>query len=205
MTRHTVAAGVAGALMTALAAGGCTDSKSILHVAVTGDVEGIVQLLVDISAGGVATRLNVPATPRPITLPTSFNVEMEHSKQGRLVVDIMANDENATPIATGSGELDAIAVGSLNLMTIALAPVGPPGGEPDGGGQPDGEGSPDGGGGEDGGGSGADGPVETAGGDDGGSPLDGGVVDDAGQADAADDAVPADDAGDDVSGAEAGP
>jgi hypothetical protein len=203
MTRHTVAVGVAGALVAALAVGGCTDSKSVLHVAVTGEVEGIVQLLVAISAGGMETTLHVPATPRPITLPTSFNVEMEHSRQGRLVVDIKANDANETTIATGYGELDAIAVGKLNSMTIALAPVLPPAGEPDGGGQPDG------GGGEDGGGSGADGPVETAV-DQPGSPLDGGVADDGGQADTAadvapgDDAAPADDAGDDASGAEAG-
>ena len=141
MTRPHVA-GVAGVLA-ALAVAGCTDSKSFLHVSVTGDVQGLFQLVVDISVGDQASQLVVPSSPRAITLPTSFNVEMERSRQGRLIVDIQAKDENAVTIATGSRELEMINVGNLNTMSVELLPFMPPGGEPDGGGQPDGGGEAD--------------------------------------------------------------
>lgn len=191
MTRQTVearqAARVAGVLAVVLALGGCSDDKSVVHVDVTGQVDGIFQLVVDISAGGLATTLFVPAAPRAIMLPTSFNIEMDHSRQGELMVGITANDENGVAIARGTGDLPAIDVGHVNGMSIDLTPV-----TPSGGGQPDGGATPDDGGTSD------DAGTADAGGDDAGPASD--AVDDA----AGDLAEAGDDAGDDAAGAEAG-
>ncbi|HVR63140.1 MAG TPA: hypothetical protein VMU50_14655 [Polyangia bacterium] len=181
-------AGVAGALA-ALAVAGCTNSKSVLHVSVTGDVQGIFQLIVGISVGDQASELDVPSAPRPITLPTSFNVEMDRSRTGALDLTIAGRDDGGNVIASGSGHLDDIIVGGLNTMQVPLSAT------PAGGGQPDA------GAGDDGGITGGDDASVEAGEEEGG--VDGGVPgppDDAG-----DEVAAGDDGGDDTSGDETGP
>ena len=183
MRHHVV--GVAGVLA-ALAVAGCTDSKSVLHVGVTGDVQGLYQLVVNITAGSTApATILAPSVPRAITLPTSFNVEMDRSRTGALDLTIAGNDEGGNQIASGSGHLDDIVVGGLNTMEVALAAAAPPGGTPDAGGGDEagadaGDAALDDAGDE----------VATVGDDDGGA--DAGVAGD-------------DDAGDDASADETGP
>src|SRR5262245_41497733 len=130
MKRQPVAARMAGvlAVLAPLVMTGCNDSKSVVHVEVTGTVEGLFQLVVDVSAGGLATTLHVPSPPRPITLPTTFNLEMDRSRTGSLGLNIKGNDEAGYQIASGSGELADIDVGHRQDMSIELTALSPPGG-----------------------------------------------------------------------------
>jgi len=183
---------MAGLLAAALGMTGCFDSDTVVHVDVIGQVEGIFQLVVDISAGGLATKLYVPMAPQAFTLPNSFNVQMDSSRQGELILDITANDQNGVKIASGTGNL-LIDVGHLNPMTIELTAVSPP----PGGGMPD-AGGADAGGADGGVDAGLDAAPEL-GGDDTGS-VDGGVA-----PETADDDAAVDDGGADVASDDTGP
>ena len=121
---------------------GCSNSKTIVHVTVNGDVSGIVQLVVGLNAGGLITQLLIPPTADVISLPTDFTVEMDRSRTGELLVTIdgypAAFSMDAVKIATGMGDITDLAVGGQNQVTVELMAVAPVGSEPDGGAGSDG-------------------------------------------------------------------
>jgi hypothetical protein len=140
MTRLTLglrAACVALALSGALAglAGGCSDTKTVIFVSVTGDATGISQLKVVLATAGLSTTFFIPSPPPKelFSLPTSFTVEMDRSRQGDLTVDIEAQDAAGKKLAGGSGILTNIDVGHRNEMDVALTTETPPAGGDDGG------------------------------------------------------------------------
>ena len=128
-------------VMGALSAG-CSNSKTKVHVSVTGDVTGIAQLVVGLNAGGLVTQLLIPPTADVISLPTDFTIEMDRSRTGELLITVdgypTAFSPDAVKIATGMGDITELAVGEQNAVTVELTAVPPVGGQPDGGAGSDG-------------------------------------------------------------------
>jgi hypothetical protein len=116
-------------------AGGCSDTKTVVFVNVTGDATGISQLKVVLATAGLSTTFFIPSPPPKelFSLPTNFTVEMDPSRQGDLTVDIEAQDAAGQKLASGSGILTNINVGHRNEMDVALTTDTPPGGGDDGG------------------------------------------------------------------------
>jgi hypothetical protein len=95
-------------------------------VSVSGQVEGITQLVVNLSAGGLATTIYVPEMPAPITLPTDFTIEMDRSRTGELRIDINANNSDAQKVASGSASIADVVVGERNEISVELIATMPP-------------------------------------------------------------------------------
>jgi len=105
---------------------GCSTAQTVVFVSVSGQVEGITQLVVNLSAGGLATTIYVPEMPAPITLPTDFTIEMDRSRKGELRIDINANDSDAQLVASGSASIAEVVVGERNELSVELIAAMPP-------------------------------------------------------------------------------
>jgi hypothetical protein len=105
---------------------GCSTAQTVVVVSVSGQVEGITQLVVKLSAGGLATTIYVPEMPAPITLPTDFTIEMDRSRTGELIIDINANNSDAQKVASGSASIADVVVGERNEIAVELIATMPP-------------------------------------------------------------------------------
>jgi hypothetical protein len=105
---------------------GCSTSTTVVLVSVSGQVEGIAQLVVKLSAGGLDTIIYVPEMPAPLTLPTDFTIEMDRSRKGEVRIDINAKDSDAQVVASGSAIIADVVVGETNEISIELIATMPP-------------------------------------------------------------------------------
>jgi hypothetical protein len=123
--------GLTLALATTLCAG-CVEPNTTVHVTVSGDVQGIAQLRIKLDAGGLSTMTFLPNMPDVVSLPTDFNIELDRSRNGELVITVDAFPSDAhvaeppTSLGTGSADVPALTVGKTNEVAIELTPT-PPG------------------------------------------------------------------------------
>jgi hypothetical protein len=107
-------------------------SSSILLVDVSGDLSVMPQQLsVTVTAGGrTRAPLLVPPAPTPISLPTSFTIELDGSITGPVTIAIDALDGNGSVITSGSTTQTHINIGGQTLITVTIGSGsgGPPGG-----------------------------------------------------------------------------
>jgi len=110
----------------------CHSGNSILLVEVSGDLSLMPQqLAVTVTAGGrTKAPLLIPPVPTPISLPTSFTIELDGSITGPVTIAIDALDGNGSVMASGTTTQTHINIGGQTLIpvTIGSGSGGPPGG-----------------------------------------------------------------------------
>jgi hypothetical protein len=112
-------------------------SSSILLVEVSGDL-GLMpqQLSVTVTAGGrTKAPLLIPPAPTPISLPTSFTIELDGSITGPVTIAIDALDGNGSVMASGATMQTHINIGGQTLIPVTIGSgSGGPGGNSGSGG-----------------------------------------------------------------------
>jgi hypothetical protein len=110
----------------------CQSGSSILLVEVSGDLSLMPQQLsVTVTAGGrTKAPILVPPAPTPISLPTSFTIELDGSITGPVTIAIDALDGNGAVMASGTTTQTHITIGGQTLIavTVGSGSGGPPGG-----------------------------------------------------------------------------
>jgi hypothetical protein len=112
-------------------AGACTQADTVVSVLVRGNLPDVQQLQVTLTIAGQMRTLMIPDRPRPISLPTTFTVQMDRSLQGTLQVTVVALDGQGAALGQGDWAVTNLAVGQANQVPIDLMPTSGPG--PDGG------------------------------------------------------------------------
>jgi hypothetical protein len=100
----------------------CQSASSILLVEVSGDLSLMPQRLsVTVTAGGRAKApLLIPNAPTPISLPTSFTIELDGSITGPVTIAIDALDGNGAVMASGTTTQTHITIGGQTLITVIV-------------------------------------------------------------------------------------
>jgi len=114
-------------LAAATAFAGCQHDDSILVVEVAGGLDlRPMQLSVTMTAGGRTKTLQVPPTPTPFYLPTSFTVELDRSITGPVKLMIDALDDVGSVLASGAATQTYINTGGQTVIAVTLTSVGSP-------------------------------------------------------------------------------
>src|SRR3954470_3789073 len=105
---------------------GCSPSDTVVlaNVESTVPLVGIHRLHVTLKVGGKTRILDIPQQPVPITLPTSFTVQLGRSLGGRLDVTVEARDGAGAALASGSRAIADLTQGQQNTVTIDLTAGG---------------------------------------------------------------------------------
>jgi hypothetical protein len=100
----------------------CQSGSSILLVEVSGDLSLMPQQLsVTVTAGGrTKAPLVIPPAPTPISLPTSFTIELDGSITGPVTIAIDALDGNGSVMASGTTTQTHITIGGQTLITVTI-------------------------------------------------------------------------------------
>jgi len=134
--RHAVRLWVSLTLLGGGLVASCTKPDTVLLVNVaddSGTLTGVTQLKVRVLIGEAVSQFNVPTTAAgPISFPTTFTVEIARSNSGAVNVTVSAMAGGKS--ATGAASLDAISIGSENVVTVHLGVSSPPDGGSDSGG-----------------------------------------------------------------------
>ena len=148
----------------------CQSGNSILLVEVSGDLSVMPQQLsVTVTAGGrTKAPFLVPPTQTPISLPTSFTIELDGSITGPVTIAIDALDGTGSVMASGSTTQTHITIGGQTLITVTIGNGSTGGGSPGGSGGNGTAGAGGGGGGLGGSSGGAGGTRSGFGGNGGG-------------------------------------
>jgi len=107
----------------AAAVAACQQGDSILLVEVAGDLSlNVTQLNVAMNANGQTHVLLVPPAPTeaPISLPTSFTVELDRSITGPVTISITAFDDTGSTVAAGATTQMYINSGGQTIIAVAL-------------------------------------------------------------------------------------
>jgi hypothetical protein len=111
-------------LVAAVASPACHRADSILLVEVAGDETlPVAQLEATLTVDGQTKMLAVPPSPRTITLPASFSVELDDSLTGPVFVHIDALDAGGGLLGSGDTTQDHINVGGQTIITVTLGGV----------------------------------------------------------------------------------
>jgi uncharacterized protein YraI len=111
------------ALGVAAAVAACQQGDSILLVEVGGDLSlTVTQLNAAVTANGQTHVLLVPPTPtvNPISLPTSFTVELDRSITGPVTISITAFDDTGSTVASGVTTQMYINTGGQTIIAVTL-------------------------------------------------------------------------------------
>ena len=109
-----------------LAAGACQRNDSYLLVEVAGDLTlAPVQMRVSVFVGPRSSTFFVPPEPTPISLPTSFTVELDRSITGPVTVTVEALDDASVSLAWGETTQAHINTGGETIVVVTLV-AGPP-------------------------------------------------------------------------------
>ncbi|MCC6995609.1 MAG: choice-of-anchor D domain-containing protein [Deltaproteobacteria bacterium] len=105
------------ALLPACGGGGDGLTRAVVTVraGVGATITGVRQLRVDVSSSGGAVTLNVPETPRDITLPTTFSVNFPKDRGGTATFMVSALDASDAVLATSTGMVTLVPGESVNL------------------------------------------------------------------------------------------
>ena len=104
-----------------LAAGACQRNDSYLLVEVAGDLTlAPVQMRVSVFVGPRSSTFFVPPEPTPISLPTSFTVELDRSITGPVTVIVDALDADGLVLAQGETSQAHINTGGHTIVAVTL-------------------------------------------------------------------------------------
>ena len=148
----------------------CQSGSSILLVEVSGDLSLMPQQLsVTVTAGGrTKAPISIPPVPMPISLPTSFTIELDGSITGPVTIAIDALDGSGAVMASGTATQTHITIGGQTLIAVTIGNGSTGTGSPGGSGG-DGTAGTGGGGGFGGSSGGAGGTRSGFGGNNGGN------------------------------------
>ncbi len=108
------------ALLAALAAGGCADGQSFLHVTVTGAVTGVDRFDVRVTNEAQTARVTYQPSGAPVALPFDFALTFDASRRGAVDVQVDALGGGQL-LGTGEAMAD-LAPSHGASVTVALTP-----------------------------------------------------------------------------------
>jgi photosystem II stability/assembly factor-like uncharacterized protein len=110
------------ALLFALALGGCLYHAPFVVVTVDGDALGEMQLRVSAALHPSWQSLLVPAAPAPLTLPSTFTLELPAGARGPLALHVDALDSTGARFAAGDASVVLAGDGQYRAR-VTLSPI----------------------------------------------------------------------------------